>query len=54
MCSATKKELVEVVKYFRDEFDDLWRKYLEATHSVGLTLMTTGMKFVHLSRTAKR
>ena len=26
MCGADRNELIEVVKYFRDEFDSLWEK----------------------------
>jgi hypothetical protein len=49
MCSASRKELIEVVKYFRDEFDQLWRCHLAAVRDSGMLLMATGMKMVNRS-----
>lgn len=46
MCSASKKELIEVVKYFRDQFDELWRGHLHFGESIGTTLMTTGLEIL--------
>lgn len=47
MCSATKKELIETVKYFRNEFDTLWQRYLADTHSIGLDLVTKGLEITN-------
>jgi hypothetical protein len=46
MCSAKAKELVEVVKYFRDEFDDLWQQTQMLKMEVGGTLVQTGLKLM--------
>lgn len=46
MCSAKAKELVEVVKYFRDEFDDLWQQTQTLKMTVGGTLVQTGLKLM--------
>lgn len=46
MCSASARELVEVVKYYRDEFDRIWQKYVEMSTEIGLALIGTGTKIM--------
>lgn len=46
MCRASAKELVEVVKYFRDEFDDLWEQTQMLKMTVGGMLVQTGLKLM--------
>lgn len=53
MCNATKKELVEVVKYFRDEFDDAWQRNIRLTRDVGMTLCNTGLGLINLGMPPK-
>lgn len=44
MCSASKKELIEVVKYFRDEFDYLWNYHRMFADSIGVLLLSKGIE----------
>jgi hypothetical protein len=40
MCRASAKELIEVVKYFRDEFDRVWRYSLSVPDAVALKVLS--------------
>lgn len=44
MCQASARELVEVVKYFRDKFDDLWEQTQMLRMKVGEALIQTSIK----------
>lgn len=46
MCSASKRELTEVVKYFRNQFDELWWRHLHFGQSIGTSLMTAGIEIL--------
>lgn len=50
MCRATSKELIEVVRYFRDEFDDLWRDYYASNTLIATGLIDTGTKLLAITR----
>ena len=43
MCQARPGELVEVIKYFRDEFDTLWRNTQTAHLKLSETLIKAGV-----------
>jgi hypothetical protein len=43
MCSAKRKELVEVVKYFRDGLDALWNRSQRILTETGLSLTKMGL-----------
>lgn len=47
MCSASRKELVQVVKYFRDELDELWRAYVKTTSDTATGLIDAGHKLLN-------
>jgi hypothetical protein len=54
MCSANQKELIEVVKYFRDQFDGLWQKHVRFVSDTGTTLLVAGLKIVGSHETLRR
>lgn len=53
MCRANRKELVEVVKYFRDLFDDAWQRNNQLTRDVGMALCQAGLGLMNLAKPPK-
>lgn len=50
MCEASAKDLVEVVKYFRDSFDDLWQKQQMLRDKTGTELMRIAINLLSNGR----
>lgn len=54
MCNANRKELAEVVKYFRDLFDQERKLNLYLTRDAGMMLANTGLGLINLADVMKR
>ena len=46
MCSASRKELIEIVKYFRNQVDELWWRHIHFGETIGTTLMSAGIQIL--------
>lgn len=46
MCSASKRELIEVVKYFRDKLDALWQKSQTYRTETALHFLKAGLSLM--------
>lgn len=53
MCRANRKELMEVVKYFRDELDHVWNTHLALNQYIATELMSAGVDIVRTVNLAK-